>query len=203
MIDIEKIVVKVDNMVVIDKLSLEIGKGDKVLIKAPSGKGKTTFFRALLGFVPLESGEIKIDGLDLCEKNMRKIRDKISYISQGVELPSGNVKDVVKEIFNYKRNRDRELNTEEAKKKFVEFGLDKNIFEKQMENLSGGERQRLAIIILVLLDRDIWLLDEVTASLDLELKLLIERYILESDKTVLLISHDTHWHTENFKEVTW
>ena len=84
-----------------------------------------------------------------------------------------------------------------------DFSLSEDLLSKDVENLSGGERQRLGFIIALLLDRDILLLDEVTSSLDIEMKKKVEEYIKKSDKTVLLISHDTHWDIKNFKVVRW
>ncbi|MHB8780506.1 MAG: ATP-binding cassette domain-containing protein, partial [Candidatus Geothermincolia bacterium] len=68
------------------------------------------------------------------------------------------------------------------------------ILEKEMADISGGERQRVALTLAILLDRDIFLLDEVTSGLDAPMKRrVIERFTGNDAWTVLTASHDGDW----------
>ncbi|WP_297404490.1 ATP-binding cassette domain-containing protein [uncultured Cetobacterium sp.] len=201
MIKIENLSISFDNKKVIDNLNLTIKKGEKIILNSSSGSGKTSFLRVLQGFILNYSGEIKICNLNLNEKNIKEIRSNISYVSQRVELPQGKVKDILKMIFNYSVNRGIEV--KELEKKLQEFNLDKEILERDTKQISGGERQRIGFIISLYLNREIWLLDEITASLDFNMKKKVEEYILNSDKTIILVSHDENWDLSKFKEVKW
>jgi putative ABC transport system ATP-binding protein len=71
--------------------------------------------------------------------------------------------------------------------------LPEEILQKKLELLSGGEKQRIAIVIALLLQRKIFLLDEITSALDKNLKQKIMDFFLQKhDATVMLISHDIH-----------
>ena len=75
-----------------------------------------------------------------------------------------------------------------------ELGLEDDILDKNFQELSGGEKQRIGILIALLLNRDIYLLDEVTSALDVNLKKTVADYFLaREDWTLLVISHDLEW----------
>jgi len=68
------------------------------------------------------------------------------------------------------------------------------VLRKDTSELSGGEKQRLAIIVSILLERKVFLLDEVTSSLDKQLKKKVINYFIERDDwTIVAISHDPGW----------
>lgn len=201
MIKVKNLFLKIGDKEVIKDLNLNIKKSEKIILNSDSGAGKTSFLRVLQGFLPVEKGEITIGGLILNRKNISDIRGKIGYVSQKVELPQGKVKDILNMIFTYRKNKN--INISRLKDFLKEFHLEESILEKDTKSISGGERQRLGFIICICLDRDIWLLDEVTASLDYHMKIKVEEYILKSNKTIILVSHDSHWSFEKFREVKW
>ncbi|MCK5541738.1 MAG: ATP-binding cassette domain-containing protein [Desulfobacterales bacterium] len=69
--------------------------------------------------------------------------------------------------------------------------LDDAIFSQTIKELSGGERQRIGLLICFLLDRPVWLLDEPTAAIDDHMKKKVADYILDQDRTIIIISHDS------------
>ena len=71
------------------------------------------------------------------------------------------------------------------------FELESDILEKEIERLSGGEKQRIAIINALLLEREIFLLDEISAALDKKLKIkTLDYFFKNKEYTILSISHD-------------
>jgi len=75
-----------------------------------------------------------------------------------------------------------------------ELGLENDILDTNFQELSGGEKQRIGILIALLLNRDIYLLDEVTSALDVNLKKTVADYFLARENwTLLVISHDREW----------
>jgi putative ABC transport system ATP-binding protein len=172
---------------------MNIKKGEKILLNAPSGKGKSTLFKLLLGFVKPHKGEIILDGKNLEKNNITYFRKNIAYVSQDVDLRNDKVWDLILEIFSYKNNRHIEITKDKVLDIFKYFNFSEDIMEKKVSELSGGERQRLGLIICILMDRHVWLLDEVTSGLDKEMKEKVVDYVLKKDKTVLIISHDKIW----------
>lgn len=197
MIKIRKLNCELNGKKIFEDFNLNVLDGEKILLSAPSGKGKTTLFNILLGFQRSE-GEIFIDNLKLNKKNISKIRNKISYVSQDIDFQDKIVEELIREVANYSANKNK-FEFEEIKKYLEEFEILDSL-NKKVSELSGGERQRLGFIICMGLNRKIWLLDEVTASLDSKMKKKIVEFVLKSKSTVLVISHDDIW---DLKEVKW
>lgn len=193
MIQFKKINIAFDNRILFNEFTLSICKGEKVLISAFSGKGKSTLMKTLMGFQRPDSGEIIVDGEVLSRETLQTIRSQIAYVSQDVELGQKTCGQLLHEVFTFKSNRHVAVDKEVFVTYGQKFGLPNGFLEKSIHQLSGGERQRLGFIICVLLDRPIWVLDEITSGLDKELKEILVKYILESDKTVLITSHDEIW----------
>lgn len=183
--------------------NLTIENGEKVLLAAQSGSGKTTLIKMLMGFIHPDSGEIEVDGLLLSPQTVNEIRQKITYVSQDADLPKGIVSDVFKEVFSFHANRQIGYQQKHLLKWLQQFMLPADTIDKQIDNLSGGERQRLAIIMGLMLKRDIFILDEVTTGLDAGLKEKALEQLLAIDKTMLIISHDEVFKDNTIKEVTW
>ena len=83
-----------------------------------------------------------------------------------------------------------------------ELELNQDILEKNFENLSGGEKQRIGILIALMLERDVFLLDEVTSALDSELKKkVVDHFLKHKDWTLFIISHDREWERDGVEIV--
>ncbi len=183
--------------------SLYINKGDKILLNAPSGSGKSTLIKMLLGFQKPDSGAVLVNENVLDKNTCHHIRSQCSYVSQDVDLPKLPVKELFSRIYNFKVNNSLEFSDSKIHDTFMLFDLDQSILNKNVKDLSGGERQRLGLVICVLMDRSIWLLDEVTSGLDKELKKKVFNLVVNSNKTVIIISHDEIWNTDHVKKVRW
>jgi len=193
MIELKNINLSFENKIIFKDFNMNINKGDKILLKAASGKGKSTLFKLLLGFERIDAGEIIFNKKTLNKNNLTYYRSKISYISQDVDFRNDKVENLIKDIFSYNQNKNVEFSNERLKKLIKYFNLEEDVMEKEVGQLSGGERQRLGLIVCILLDRDVWLLDEVTAGLDREMKQLVVKYVSEQDKTIIISSHDDIW----------
>ncbi|MEG0069972.1 ABC transporter ATP-binding protein [Cetobacterium sp.] len=201
MITFKNISLKFKNKIVLENFNLDIKKGEKILITGESGKGKTTLLRILLGFNFPNSGEVYVNHNKLDEKSITSIRNIIGYMPQSTPFINTNVLKLIRTILGYKQNKNIPFDLERILSLFEFFSLEKSILDKDIIKLSGGEKQRLAFIVIILLDRDIWILDEITSSLDQTLKEKVVSYILNTDKTVILVSHDTISSFDKFKVV--
>ncbi|MFN2394739.1 MAG: ATP-binding cassette domain-containing protein, partial [Bacteroidales bacterium] len=164
-----------------------------------SGSGKTTLLRMLLGFVLPDHGDVIIDGEKLSLENVWQLRQKMAYVSQEMQIGRGKAETFIKEIFRFKNNRKINYRRENVLELLNDFQLEDNTLEKDLQELSGGELQRFAIIVTLLLDRRIYLLDEITSALDNSLKEMIVQFFSSmKDKTLIISSHDKIWQEQNF-----
>lgn len=202
-IEYKNIDLKFSERTLFSKFNLTIEKNEKVLFLAPSGSGKTTLVKMLMGFIVPNAGEIIVNGLRLSGGTMNAIRKKITYVSQDADIPGGIVSHVFEEVFSYQANRHLNFHKDVLVKWLYEFCLASDTLEKTVDSLSGGERQRLALIMGILLDREIWILDEITTGLDEVLKKKIVELILTYEKTILIVSHDDIYRNVGLREVIW
>jgi len=158
-----------------------------------SGKGKTTFLNALMGFTNSENSSIKIFGIDLNDKNIKYIRENIGFVPQ--EFPfNGTVIEFIKQPFLFAANKSNVFNLDAVFTMFDEFLLDKTIINKSFNEISGGEKQRLVLITVLLLNKPLLLLDEPVTALDDESKKRVINYIInKTQATVISVSHDDMW----------
>jgi ABC-type bacteriocin/lantibiotic exporter with double-glycine peptidase domain len=193
-IQIEKLSYSVDGQVVLKNLTIDIPLGQKCVLAWPSGTGKTSLLRLLFGLAVPTSGKIMFDGQELNGQNVRSLRKSISYINQQADLHVGMVENVVSEIFSYPAN----IHITDARQRLLQLmpglNLNTDLLLKQTSDLSGGERQRLLFLLCKILDRPVWLLDEITSGLDIENKRTIVSMVAESKQTVIISSHDAVWH---------
>jgi len=203
LIEYRNINLKFDERILFSNFNLEINKNEKVLFSASSGQGKTTLIKMLMGFIVPDAGEIVVNGIKLSGDTINTIRKDIAYVSQDADIPKGIVAEVFDEVFGYRVNRHLNYEKTMLVKWLNEFSLMPDILEQEMDCISGGERQRLALIMGILLDRDIWVLDEITTGLDVELKNKIVEVLLTYEKTMLIVSHDEIYKNAGLREVTW
>lgn len=196
MIKFKNISLSFNNKDVLKNLSLSINEGEKILIRGKSGTGKTSLLKMLLGFSKPKSGEIFFNEMLLDSKSIWKIRKKIAYIDQDVNSIGETVYDWFNFVKNIKTNRKINFDSSSILNYFDFFHLDKSLLNSSILALSGGEKQRISIVTALLLKRKIFLLDEITASLDTELKRkTVDLFLSNPEFTILTISHDSFWET--------
>ena len=193
MISFKNINLTFDKRIIFTDYSLDIKQSEKILLVAPSGKGKSSLAKMMLGFLKPSDGEILINNRKVNEYNIKKIRENISYVSQDVDLPNEKVSELFNTIFSYNVNKHLQISSDQISELIIFFQLDLDILRKNINELSGGERQRIGLIICILLNRDIWILDEITSALDNELKQKTCEKLLDNEKTIIVISHDPQW----------
>lgn len=203
MIQFKNIHLVYSDKIVFNNFSLSIGKGEKVLLRAPSGIGKTSLVKLLLGFEKPNKGSICFSGIEVSQKSLAHIRSSIAYLSQDVDYPEDKVEEIINNIFNYRINQSQRPTKEKLEMLLTEFDLSKEILSKNISQISGGERQRLGLIITILLDRPVWILDEVTSGLDFAMKEKMISYITQVDKTMIIISHDQEWLSSHLIVKEW
>jgi ATP-binding cassette, subfamily B, bacterial len=177
-------------------VNLHIPEGKKVALVGLSGSGKTTLTNLLPRFYETYPswGEIKLDGVNIAQYPLTVVRNNISIVLQDSILFDGTIRD------NIKIGRP-EASDAEMVKAAEQACIHETIMKKpesydakitnQGKNLSGGQRQRIAIARAILRDAPIIIMDEPTASLDVESEAEVMRALdgLVEGRTVLMITH--------------
>ncbi|MHC4555503.1 MAG: ABC transporter ATP-binding protein, partial [Planctomycetota bacterium] len=191
-INVDNLTLGYDGHTLFKDLSFEIKSGQKLCIDGPSGSGKSSLLRAMLGFVRPQSGSITIDNQPVNHKTVWSLRHCIGYVTQEPDLGSQSVLERIRQPFGYKANANAhlEFNMDTLEAYLDQFKLPRILLSKQTTDLSGGEKQRIAIIISLLLDRDLLLLDEPTSALDKESKQVLRDLLANLHKTIVFISHE-------------
>ena len=180
--------------VVLKDVSFTAKQGEVTALVGPSGGGKTTVSRLAARFWDIRKGKITVGGMDVAEIDPEKLMSLYSIVFQDVTLFDNTIMENIR--LGKKGATDEEVmaaarlaNVDEFAEKLPEK-WNTNIGENGCE-LSGGERQRISIARAFLKDAPIILLDEATASLDVENETMIQSALsrLIKDKTVLIIAH--------------
>ncbi|MCJ8341666.1 MAG: ATP-binding cassette domain-containing protein [Cetobacterium sp.] len=132
---------------------------------------------------------------------MDNLRQNIGYLSQKMSFRNLSIISLIKEILSYKNNSNIKFNLEKIKSILLFLNLNIDILSKEINSLSGGEKQRIGFLIALILDKDIWIFDEITSSLDMDLKEKIISYIEDTDKTIIMVTHDKVPSLNKFKEI--
>ena len=177
---------------ILNDISLQLNKGDKVAFIGESGKGKSTLVDIICGIYTPQKGQVLIDNEELNSNNIINWRKRIGYIPQSIYLFDGTILENI--IFG------RDFN----KEKFIKVLTQANVYDFIMEKdgfdtkvgeggvqLSGGQKQRIGIARALYGDPEILVLDEATSALDTETEKVImdEIYKISEDKTLLVIAH--------------
>ena len=178
-------------------LNLSVDRGQLVGITGESGCGKTSLLRAILGFVPLTSGAIEVNGLPLDAHHIHAIRQLTAYVPQELQPPATTGLDLIKLTHELAANqKDKKLSRSgmELEKGFSSLALESSLLELSASKLSGGQRQRLLLAAALSLSKPLLLLDEPTSALDEESTQLVGRALIracrEENRAALVISHD-------------
>ena len=179
---------------VLKGFSLEITAGETIALTGANGAGKSTLAHLLMRFIDPDRGEIRVDGKNIADFDLRSLRDQVGLVAQNTLLLNGTVAENIRYgCFDA---------TDEAMKKAARAARADRFIEElpngyetvigdQGVKLSGGQRQRLSLARTLLKDPPILILDEATAMFDPEgeASFIEECHELLNQRTVMLITH--------------
>jgi len=194
MIELINLTKKFGGKAAVNNLNLTIEKGKLTMLIGPSGCGKTTTMRMINRLTQYDEGDIKLNGISVCEINPVELRRGIGYVIQEIGLfPHFTVFDNIATV-------PRLLKWDEKKiKKRVEELLDivtlnSNFAYKYPLQLSGGERQRVGLARSLGADPEVLLMDEPFGAIDPINRLKLQDSFLEIQeeikKTIVFVTHD-------------
>jgi len=178
----------------LDEFSLKIPSGKVIGLVGRSGSGKTTLTRLIQGMYQIQSGLIRVDGLDMRELDITHLRQNIGVVLQENFLFRGTVRE---NIAMAKPNSRFQEIVYVAKMAGADEFIERmpqsydSMLEENGSNLSGGQKQRLAIARALLTDPRILVFDEATSALDPESEAIIQANLrkIAKGRTVLIVSH--------------
>ncbi len=177
-------------------LNLSLKPGEFIGLTGPSGSGKSTLINILLGFLTSYQGNFTIDDKPITKDNIRNLRKIIGYVDQHPFIMEATIAENI--AFGIELQDIDRKKVEDSLKKaqlwpYVETlpkGIDTDIGESG-KMLSGGQRQRIAIARAFYRDQTILILDEASASLDVETEYKLFNFLksLKGSLTVIMIAH--------------
>ena len=203
-IEIKGLSVSYDRKMALTNIYLNIQKGSIYGVLGANGAGKSTLFKAILGLIEVNTGQVMIEG-DII-KNKRK---EVVYVPQKSDLDwqfPATVYDVVlmgryphKRFFQRMNQHDKDL----AMQALEDMGI-ANLKDRQIGELSGGQQQRVFIARALCQEANIFLLDEPFVGIDIttEEKIITQlKKLSKEGKTILVIHHDLSTVREYFDKV--
>jgi ATP-binding cassette, subfamily B, bacterial CvaB/MchF/RaxB len=175
-----------------NNISFSIACGESVAIIGPSGGGKTTLAKVLLGLLPPESGKILADDIDIYQLGLGHYRQQVGAVMQHDQLMSGSLADNIA-FFDPQKNMDKVIQSA------MLAGIHQDIVSMPMayntligdmgSSLSGGQQQRLHLARALYRRPRLLLMDEATSSLDVELESHVNQSIKKLNITRIIIAH--------------
>jgi polar amino acid transport system ATP-binding protein len=184
-----------DGQLAVDDVSMEINKGDKIVVVGPSGSGKSTFLRCLNLLEVPTGGEIFFEGQRITDPktDINEVRSKMGMVFQQFNLfphltVLGNIT-----LAPVRLKRQTKQKAEETANRLLDrVGLtDKR--DAYPAQLSGGQKQRIAIVRALAMNPDVMLFDEPTSALDPEMVgevLDVMRELAEEGLTMVVVTHE-------------
>lgn len=198
-----------ENVVMLGGVSLEVNRGETVLITGPSGSGKSTILRTIAGIDRPDSGEVAVFGQPLPDKERKLGKFKAGRVGVGFQSPRVDgglsVRDNLFTLAEFVARPEVDI-VERVGRFATMFGIAHHL-DRQAGSLSGGEKQRLAMAQALVACPELLLLDEPTSMIDPDGKAefvadLRSAVARDEGTTVLMVTHDQEVGDFPHREIT-
>ena len=195
LLTVEHLIKKYGDQVILDDVSLDVKKGEVIVVVGPSGCGKSTLLRCINALEPIQGGVVKLgdEVIDPKSKSLTRLRQKIGMVFQSYDLfPHLTVLDNILLAPTKVQKRSKDEVKEEAMKLLRRVGLEEKAGSYPRE-LSGGQKQRVAIARALAMNPEVMLFDEPTSALDPEMVgevLEIMGELAKAGMTMVVVTHE-------------
>jgi osmoprotectant transport system ATP-binding protein len=179
----------------VESLSMEIPKGEIVILVGPSGCGKTTTMKMINRIIEPTSGRIFLDGEDVTKVDPNQLRRRIGYVIQQIGLfPHQTIAENIATVPKMLRWEKRRI-SERVDELLEMVGMDPGAYrDRYPKELSGGQRQRVGVARAMSADPDVMLMDEPFGAIDPITRDRLQNEFLrlqeEIKKTIIFVTHD-------------
>lgn len=181
---------KGDYVIASHNINIKINKGEVVGIIGKNGAGKSTLLRMIAGLLTPDSGKIEIKNKNIVDESA-EFKNSIAYLSNNTELyedlSANEILNFVKDVYEI----DDDTFKQRKQKLYKYFGVEL-YSNTPYSKLSTGQKQKISIIRTMIVDPEIYILDEITTGLDIEAVKNVNDFIMkekELNKTILYSSH--------------
>ena len=195
LLTVEHLIKKYGDQVILEDVSLDVKKGEVIVVVGPSGCGKSTLLRCINALEPIQGGVVKLGSevIDPKSKSLTCLRQKIGMVFQSYDLfPHLTVLDNILLAPTKVQKRSKDEVKEEAMKLLRRVGLEEKAGSYPRE-LSGGQQQRVGIARALAAEPQVMLFDEPTSALDPEWiggVLDVMKEIAADGMTMIVVSHE-------------
>ena len=194
MIQLKQVSKQYKNVIAVDDISFKVGEGETVVLLGTSGCGKTTTLRMINRLAELTSGKIFVNGQNIQEQPVEKMRREIGYVLQHHGLfPHYTVAEniaIVPNLLKWNKNKIKNRTSELLEK----LQLSETLAGLYPVQLSGGQQQRVGLARALAANPPVLLMDEPLGALDPVTRTRIRKEFRELDelkrKTILMVTHD-------------
>lgn len=180
----------VDHTQILRDVDLSVTAGETLTVVGPSGAGKSTLLRLLCRLDEPTAGTVYLDGTDYRDLDPITLRARVGLVPQDPALRDGSVRE---NVTIGPRLRGESVAPGRVETLLGRVDLD-GYADREVADLSGGEAQRVAIARTLIMDPEVLLLDEPTASLDpsaqADIETLLSELLTTSDRTAVFVTHD-------------
>lgn len=186
-IEVKNLSYKYKDYPVLDNVSFGLDKGDMAVIIGPNGSGKTTLLNNIIGMLKPSSGSVRIDG-----KKPGQMREKMAYVPQRFDFDRTTPVTILEFLRLYKcgNRRHKDVDTDRILKSVGLEGMEK----KRLGELSGGQFQRVMIARALMHEKEIIILDEPSAGIDMAGEKTVYDLIKDINQsrqaTCVIVSHE-------------
>lgn len=190
LLDVEALTKRFDHLLVVDRISFAVQKGEIVGLLGPNGAGKTTVIQMLLGLITPTAGRIRVFGLDLA-RHRQAILQRVNFSSTYISLPFSLT--VRENLYVFARLYGVRSPSRKVDDLIEQFDLVKKA-NRPAKELSSGQLTRLHLAKAMVNDPELLFLDEPTASLDPDVADRIRRMLIrvraERQLAILFTTHN-------------
>lgn len=198
MIEISNVSKAYGGTVVVDGVSLTLPKGGLTAIIGPNGAGKSTLLSMVARLLPMDAGQVMVDGLDVARTPGDALARRLAFLRQDNHMVARlTVRDLVTfGRYPYSKGRPTREDRDHVERALGYLGL-ADLSERYLDELSGGQRQRAFVAMVICQDTDYMLLDEPLNNLDIRhavgMMKLLKGAAKDFEKTVVVVLHDINF----------
>lgn len=176
------------------EVSFEISKGETLGLVGASGCGKSTLGKAIMGLLPISSGRIEFPGMDVSDRNLRKVVQLVFQDPYASLDPLFTIREIIEEPLQVQKIGNASSRRDKVASLLNAVGLEETAMDRYPHEFSGGQRQRISIARALALEPQLLICDESVSALDISIQAQVLNLLKDLQSKLglayLFITHD-------------